>query len=497
MQISTATITRKFCALDDCQKMLLWIFVLLCYRLLIIGTDHLAVFFDEAYYYYWAQAPDWGYYSKPPVVAWFIAVSSSVFGATDLGVKFFSPLLYSACALCIFHLARELFNARVALLSGVIFTTTPIVGFNSLFITTDAPLFFFWALTTLLFVKALNSSSWLLWLALGISTGLGMLSKYTFVMLPFGLFVYLFFVGKQQVLLSMRCLVAIAACLALFATNIWWNMQNDFISFSHTQEIAKLDRKLFNFDHLFEFLLSQCLIFGAVWSVYLITKSRHLTKTLWQDERFVLLVWITLPILGIIASQAFLSRAFVNWAGPFVIGASVTAAVVLVNVKRSVVLLGVVSNLVLLSLFYHWPQILSALDVEQSRKNSPYYRIAGWREASLQVQPLLDQYSDSIVASNSRELLSYVSFYNDLSPAKIAFLDSDEEYIANHFDLVANLTMMSGKSGYIVLSKTPLSQNEKGFFTEIRLLQHLNVEYNQHISRNIYVYGAKGFNGYE
>ena len=41
--------------------------------------------FDEAYYWYYAQQLEWGYFDHPPMVAWIIASSSYIQG--ELGVR--------------------------------------------------------------------------------------------------------------------------------------------------------------------------------------------------------------------------------------------------------------------------------------------------------------------------------------------------------------------------------------------------------------------------
>jgi 4-amino-4-deoxy-L-arabinose transferase-like glycosyltransferase len=48
---------------------------------------------DESYYYLWAQHPDISYYSKGPGVALAILAGTSLFGPTEFGVRFLSPLL--------------------------------------------------------------------------------------------------------------------------------------------------------------------------------------------------------------------------------------------------------------------------------------------------------------------------------------------------------------------------------------------------------------------
>ena len=480
------------------QQLILWLIILLLYRFWVITLPHIEVFFDEAYYYFWSQNLAWGYYSKPPVVAWLIAISTAVLGDTVLGVKLFAPILYCVTAYFVFKIGQYLYSERVGLVAAIIFSVSPLVGFNSLFITTDAPLFLFWSITCFLFIKALDSKSLGLWVLLGVCSGLGLLSKYTFVILLFGLFCFLIFSGRFKLFFSTRCLLAVLLCLGLFSTNIFWNWQHEFVSFTHTREIAKIEKPSFHLDHLVEFLLAQVLIFGLVWCVVLLGQVRNFTKAMRQNDRFFFLVWITIPILVVIATQAFISRAFANWAGPFVIGASIAAAVCLVNRPRNILLTGVAINLLLLSLVYHWPQLLDMSNTVQSRNNSPYFRLAGWREVSNKCGPILTRYPKAIVVSDSRELLSYIGFYNRLHVSQIGFWNPQRSYIANHFDLMANIDVIAarGIEEFIFLSGTPLSPDVQDFFQNVQLVEKVDYQFNTTIQRNVYVYYATGFKGY-
>jgi hypothetical protein len=49
-------------------------------RLLWLGVQSAGLYPDEAQYWFWAQHPAFGYYSKPPLVAWLIALTTAAFG---------------------------------------------------------------------------------------------------------------------------------------------------------------------------------------------------------------------------------------------------------------------------------------------------------------------------------------------------------------------------------------------------------------------------------
>ena len=146
----------------------------------------ITLFYDEAYYLSWAQTPDWGYFSKPPVVAWLIALTTGLFGTAEWAVKLGAPLLYGLSTLLIYGIGHRLLSRESGFFAALIFLLAPLVSFNSLFITTDAPLLFFWSAALYAFVRAQASNGWGWWLLAALCGGLGLLSKYTFILLPAG-----------------------------------------------------------------------------------------------------------------------------------------------------------------------------------------------------------------------------------------------------------------------------------------------------------------------
>jgi 4-amino-4-deoxy-L-arabinose transferase-like glycosyltransferase len=49
-------------------------------RLVFLALNGLDLLGDESYYWDWSRQPDWCYYSKPPMVAWLIGMSTWFLG---------------------------------------------------------------------------------------------------------------------------------------------------------------------------------------------------------------------------------------------------------------------------------------------------------------------------------------------------------------------------------------------------------------------------------
>ena len=87
--------------------------LLTAYRLWVIGHLGIDLYVDEAYYWGWSQALDWGYFSKPPVIAALIAASTALLGNNLIAIKLPSLLIYPATAFALFALGRRLYSPRV------------------------------------------------------------------------------------------------------------------------------------------------------------------------------------------------------------------------------------------------------------------------------------------------------------------------------------------------------------------------------------------------
>ena len=69
----------------QCQYMpVFWavVFLLTAYRFSMLWVSVLPLHFDEAQYWIWAQNLDWGYFSKPPLIAWMIALWQYLLGTS-------------------------------------------------------------------------------------------------------------------------------------------------------------------------------------------------------------------------------------------------------------------------------------------------------------------------------------------------------------------------------------------------------------------------------
>ena len=192
--------------------------VLTAYRLWVIGHLGIDLYVDEAYYWGWSQNLDWGYFSKPPVIAALIAASTALLGNGLIAIKLPSLLLYPATTAVLFALGKRLYSARVGFWAGLGFMSMPLVAALGLFVSTDAPLLLCWSLALLFLLRALERDGWADWLACGAVIGVGLLSKYTMAaFLPSALLLIVLDARHRHWLARPQPWVAVLLALAILA----------------------------------------------------------------------------------------------------------------------------------------------------------------------------------------------------------------------------------------------------------------------------------------
>ena len=135
-----------------------WFFVLglTAIRLTLLGTNDLT--FDEAHYWMWSERLAPSYFSKGPGIAFAIRASTALFGPTEFGVRFWSPLLGAGTSLLIYYFTRRLFNATAGFWAVVAINAIPLFHVGNALMTIDPLSIFFWTAAMFTFWLALERS---------------------------------------------------------------------------------------------------------------------------------------------------------------------------------------------------------------------------------------------------------------------------------------------------------------------------------------------------
>ncbi|OYX05467.1 MAG: 4-amino-4-deoxy-L-arabinose transferase [Caulobacter vibrioides] len=361
---------------------LLMVGTLTAIRLIALFATPLELYPDEAQYWLWSRELAFGYFSKPPMIAWLIWLTTQIGGDAEGWVRLSAPFLHGATALVIHRFALRLYGAWAGLAAAAIYSFMPGVVLSSGLIATDAPLLFFLSLTIWAYVSLSDAQAgrrYALAAGMGAALGMAFLSKYAAVYALGGLALH-FAVsaeGRRRWSPAIAGLFLVAFALVL-APNLVWNAANQFSTVKHTAANANWNaQQLFNFRELIEFVGSQFGVFGPVPFAVLIGGAIGLGVKKKLQSPDLLLLCFALPPLIVVAGEAFVSRANANWAGAAFVAGSVLAAGWLVRWNARRWLIGGLALQALFAVFFVAcmvnPKVADATGLSNGFK-----RVRGW-----------------------------------------------------------------------------------------------------------------------
>ena len=305
-------------------------------RLIALFRTPLELYPDEAQYWLWSRTLAFGYYSKPPIIAWAIWASTALGGDTEPWVRLPAVLFQAGATLCAFWIGRRLYGSKAGLAGAALYALAPAIQLSATVVATDAPLLFFLGLALLAYVALLETQGrdrWLLAAGLGGALGLAFLSKYAAVYALIGIGLHL--AASPQ---ARRGWTGASAALAIgvfalaVAPNLAWNAAHGFATLQHTAADAHWAKgQLFHLKALGQFLGEQFAVFGPIPFAVLIAGGAILAYRRRLEPADVLLLCFTLPPILLVAVQAFVSRANANWSGASYLPGAVLVAAWLVR----------------------------------------------------------------------------------------------------------------------------------------------------------------------
>jgi 4-amino-4-deoxy-L-arabinose transferase-like glycosyltransferase len=474
------------------------LFALLAFRIIALYFNGTNLFFDEAQYWSWSLEPDFGYYSKPPLIAWVIHLATGVCGSSEFCVRLPSPILHFMTAAVVFALGRRLYNARCGFWSAVVYATLPGITASAGIISTDVPLLFFWALALYAAVQLIDSDKWWPALLLGVALGGGLNAKYAMAYFVPCLAVFIGLSRDQRRLATEpRLYVALLIGVALIVPNLLWNANNAFATFSHTADNANWTGSLVHPDRMAEFLASQFGVFGPIlFGALVMIVFRAIRRGADGPELFLLC--FTVPILVAAIVQAFLSRAHANWAAPSYVAAAVlvTASFLRVTGGRrwlnaSLLLHGVILVAFAFGTAFAGRFAISGVD--------PFGRMLGWREVA---QATLAVIADErragrpvgAVLTDDRQMTAELLYYMRAeSTPVLAWREGPRPH--DHYELIRPYVKGSPEPALLVTlrSKTPSKAIEQ--FTNLERLPDREVPAGASPARRVMYYRLWNYRG--
>ncbi len=414
------------------------------YRIAFLWFDQTDLFVDESQYWLWGQKFDFGYYSKPPLIAWVISLFTGLAQSDAIPwVRLPSPLFHMVSAVILGVLARYLYNPKTAFWVMISYITVPAAGLGSWVISTDTIMAPFYALALLFYFRLLQEGKTRDALFAGLAAGMAFMAKYAGVYFLLCAFLAAVFMPSARPGWR-NAAVLFVAFLVVAMPNIVWNFLNDLSTFNHTLDNAEWIRQAppevgdkplrLRFDKLAEFFFSQFGVFGPILFGALIV---CVFQPGGQKERQLLL--FSVPIILLICVQALLSGANANWA----VAAYFAAIILTVHamLERRHVKLLTASVAIGLFLSLAFPVLTSvAYDVSIDGEKPAMRRMLGRAAMSREIMDAARTVDADIITVRSRDIaadLFYTVGEGDAEFRVVAPPSGPTNYYELHYPLTA------------------------------------------------------------
>lgn len=278
-------------------------FVCACVILRLILMARIPLSAPEAYYWEWSKNLAWGYFDHPPMIAYLIKLFTLIGGDGEFYVRL-GPLVLSILSTVVFyHLAKDMFGPKTALVACGIIQIIPFFATASIVSVPDAPLAFFWILTVYLVNRATILNHHRLWYAVGISLGLALLSKYhAFLLIPCVLIYLLVSKDMRPWLGKKEPYLALLLGLLIFLPNLYWNIDHSGTTFRFLL-VERHETLGFSLKGVFKFIGGVMAFLSPLFALLVLRLLPRLGRAALRerDNRYLLLLSTSLPPIGFFA----------------------------------------------------------------------------------------------------------------------------------------------------------------------------------------------------
>ncbi len=469
---------------------------------------------DEAYYWDWGRQLSWGYFSKPPMIAWLMALAGWFSQDTDSGIRLMAVALGTGSLLFIWALMRKMWDERAAFWAILLTLASPGNVAVNLILTIDAPLMFFWSGALFSFYMQVHENrhriTWTVVTTLML--GFGLLSKQmTFAFYPLAL-VYL--ISQSDLRSNLKRLslwLSWAVSLAFLVPTILWNAQNDWITIKHTQH--HFEGKAITFMDILsrvgEFFGSQLGVLspvtGVAIAILVVGLLIHFRK--WSPKVAYLAIF---SVPGLLFVSLMLLRQSINpnWPAVFYVGAVMLLGAAVSGAeglpknwskkwpgwRYPSVICGAIFAVLIMVL----PHILDWTK-QTGAKWDPVVRLEGWYELGKKVQKVREMHSHDleepfILATGHRYTTSHLAFYLVDQP-KVYHWPENPGTIESQYELWGFPEELAEKDAFIVVAgqNEELPESLYPMFESIEPLEEIQITRSAKRIRYYSLYIGKSF----
>jgi Dolichyl-phosphate-mannose-protein mannosyltransferase len=314
------------------KKIGLLIIVSSVLRLLVAGSLELGN--DEVYYQTYAQHLQWNYFDHPPMVALLIRLSTfNLLFQHEIFIRLGSILCAAAGTFLIFKIGTLVKNMQTGWIAAILYNTS---FYSSViagtFILPDSPQVIFWLLSMyfmilILEVRVNDQRRFLLFVLLGISIGICIMSKLHAVFLWLGFGGYIIF-HRRDLLKNPMLWISLLISITIASPIYEWNLENHFITYNYHQGRISFWGTKPDFDHFIQQLFGSLFYSNPVnFIIYVLTLFAFIRgKVRKVPVIYPLFLWLSFPLIGVLLLVSLFSETLPHWSGPAYLSLMILAA---------------------------------------------------------------------------------------------------------------------------------------------------------------------------
>jgi 4-amino-4-deoxy-L-arabinose transferase-like glycosyltransferase len=430
----------------------------------LVGLQFSAVdlFFDESQYWSWSRDLAFGYFSKPPLLAWFIAAAEHTCGSSEACVRAAAPLLYCGTGLLAYALGQDLYDAKTGFWAALLTALGTGTVFSARIISTDVPLSFFWTLALFAYVRLLRKANWCWSVVLGVAIGAGLLAKYVMIYFLAGMLMAAL-LEKDGRLRQPQVSLSLAVAFVTVSPNLIWNLANGFLTLRHSVDAIVGEPLELSVSRPLEFLATQFAVFGPV--VFGVAVAALLcigSSQLRPPDRIMLA--FSIPPLMCVTMTATVVHVYANWAAASFISLAVLSAAILVRRNARFLLWGSVALGMLVQIWLITADAFAnQIHIPFLRSPNPYERTLGWKAYARTVGALARERGMPTIASDKRsDIASLLYYWRDQPEQILAWPTLD----LPNFEVTRRLTA-AAPSPALFVTQCPLMPRLEKFYATV------------------------------